>query len=100
MKRSHSRISYAVVGLMLALMMAGSIPHARANPSPQADVQGFCSDNEDFGMSHGECVSIAETNVNALAARGNTDGVTICQILENVFGPFPMGQCVSRFAGY
>ena len=79
-------------------MFAVPAGKVQANPSPNADVSGFCSDNDDFGMSHGECVSVGETNVNALEGRGITDVVTVCKILEGVFGPFPLGNCISHFA--
>ena len=99
MKKTNLRLAVVLVG-MIAVFMAGSAGKVQAYGSPNADVSGFCSDNNDFGMSHGQCVSIAQANVNALAQRGNTDGVAICKILEQVFGPYPLGTCVSRFAKF
>jgi len=98
MKKTGLRFAIAAVALIAVVMLAGSSESVQAGSSSNADVSGFCKDNDDFGMSHGTCVSIGETNVNALAQRGATDGVTICKILEQVFGPFPLGECVSRFA--
>jgi hypothetical protein len=98
MKKLYFRLGIVLIGLIAVLAVAGSTENLQAGSN--ADVSGFCRDNDDFGMSHGECVSIGETNVNALAQRGVTDGVTICQILHDVFGPFPLGNCVSRYAGY
>jgi hypothetical protein len=98
MKKLNFRVAVAVVGLITVFIMAGSAKKLQADPSPNAAVSGFCSDNDDFGLRHGECVSIAEANVNALAGRGIADTLTVCKILEQVFGPFPLGQCVSRFA--
>src|SRR5436190_15199021 len=89
----------ALTALIAVFMLAGSTEKVEAAPSPHGDVSGFCNDNDDFGRSHGECVSVAEANINALEGRGNTDSVAICKILEQVFGPFPLGQCISRFAG-
>jgi hypothetical protein len=100
MKRSIF-IAIALVALATLLFVSGPVNAVHAqSPADREDIQGFCNDNNDFGMSHGDCVSVAETNINALAGSGNTDGVTICKILENVFGPFPMGDCVNRFAKY
>ena len=90
-------IAVALVTLMAVFVFVSSVARLQANPSPHGDVSGFCSENNDFGYSHGDCVSIGETNVNALADRGITDGVTICRILENAFGPFPLGRCVTHF---
>jgi len=98
MKRLNLRVAITVVALMTVFIIAGSAGKVQADPSPQENVNRFCTDNGDFAMSHGECVSIGETNINALADRGVTDAVTICKILEEVFGPFPLGRCISRFA--
>jgi hypothetical protein len=98
MKTLNFRVATLLVALIAALTVTGSADKVQAGPSPHAAINGFCDANNDFGHSHGECVSIAETNVNALANRGVTDGVTICKVLEEVFGPFPLGDCVSRFA--
>jgi hypothetical protein len=95
MKKLNFRV--AIVGLIAVLIMAGSARKLQADPSPNAAVNGFCSDNDDFGLRHGQCVSIAEAFVNALANRGVADAINTCKILEQVFGPFPLGQCVSRF---
>ena len=84
----------AVVTVFLASSSAGDFPTGAAD---HADVSGFCKDNDDFGMSHGQCVAIGQANINALAGRGITDGVAICKMLEEVFGPFNFGQCLSRY---
>lgn len=95
-------VAFVLLALIGVFVVAGPVGKVQAGqaPSPRGDVSGFCSDNDDFGMSHGECVSFAEANINALEGRGNTDGVAICEMLERVFGPFPLGQCISRFAQY
>jgi hypothetical protein len=98
MKKLHFRVAIALVALIAVFIVTGSTGKVHADPSSHGDVSGFCRDNADFGTSHGECVSIGEAHVNALADRGVTDGVAICKILEQVFGPFPLGQCVMRFA--
>src|SRR5262249_19869633 len=98
MKKLDFRVAIAVVGLITVFFMAGSARTLQADPSPNAAVSGFCSDNDDFGLAHGQCVSITEAYVNALAGRGIADTINTCKILEQVFGPFPLGQCVSRFA--
>ena len=90
----------ALIGLFVVASPVGKVQAGQASPSARGDISGFCSDNDDFGMSHGECVSVAEANINALEGRGNADGVAICKMLERVFGPFPLGQCISRFARY
>ena len=100
MKNMNFRYAIAVMALIALLVAVAPVRNVQAAPSLNPDVSGFCSDNDDFGLSHGQCTSIAETNINALAGRGNTDNVTICKALENVFGPFPLGQCVSRLAGF
>jgi hypothetical protein len=100
MKRTNFRVVIALLAVVAVVVLAGPVERAQADSPDHADVNGFCSDNDDFGMSHGECVSITQTHVNALAERGNTDGVTICKVLQEVFGPFPLGDCVRRFAKY
>jgi hypothetical protein len=100
MKKLNVRIGIALVGLTAVLIVAGSVNKAQAGPPSHADVSGFCSDNNDFGRSHGECVSVGEAAVNAVEGRGITEAVAVCKILEGVFGPFPLGQCVSHFASY
>ena len=86
-----------VVALVTVFMVSGSAGDFPTGAANHGDVSGFCSDNDDFGMSHGECVAIGQANVNALAGRGISDGVAICKILEEVFGPFNFGQCVIRY---
>jgi hypothetical protein len=90
----------ALIGVCVGAGSAGKVQAGQAGPASHGDVSGFCSDNNDFGTSHGECVSVAEANINALEDRGNADGVAICKMLERVFGPFPLGQCISRFARF
>jgi hypothetical protein len=99
MKTTNLRLTIVSAGLIAAFMLAVPAGKLAAVPNPNADVSGFCSANNDFGRSHGECVSIGEANVNALAQRGVTDDVAICKILQQVFGPFPLGNCISHFAG-
>jgi len=100
MKNLNLRIAIALVAVLALFVMAGSTQKVHADSSPHGDVSGFCSDNDDFGRSHGECVSIAQAAVNAIAGRGNADGVEICKLLEQMFGPFPMGQCVYRYTRF
>jgi len=100
MKSSKLRVAIALLGLAAVVTVVSSVRKVQADSSPHADVSGFCSYNDNFGHSHGECVSIAQANVNALAGNGIADAVAICKILEGVFGPFPLGQCVSHFASY
>ena len=90
----------AVIGMFVVAGSAGKVQAGQAGPTSHRDVSGFCSDNNDFGRSHGECVSVVEANINALEGRGNADNVAICKILERVFGPFPLGQCISRFSPF
>jgi hypothetical protein len=99
MKTSNvSKAIALVVIIAIVYMLAGAaVRQVQANSLANGDVSGFCSDNDDFGMSHGECVSFGEANVNALAGRGITDGVAICKSLEQVFGHFNFGQCVIRY---
>jgi hypothetical protein len=98
MKRSNIAKAVALVVIVaITYMLAGAVGRVQANSSDNADVSGFCSDNDDFGMSHGQCVSLGEANVNALAGRGISDGVAICRSLEQIFGPFNFGQCVIRY---
>ena len=99
MKRSNVGTALTlVVTIAVVCMLAGAaVGQVQADSSNNPDVSGFCSDNDDFGMSHGECVSLGEANVNALAGRGITDGVAICKVLEQIFGPFNFGQCVIRY---
>ena len=101
MKKLNFRFAIAVLGLAVFILAAsfGSV-RVHAGPSSNGAVSGFCSDNDDFGRSHGDCVSIGEADVNALEQRGVTDSVELCKYLEHVFGPFPMGNCISRFASY
>jgi hypothetical protein len=91
------RISIALVAVATVFMVSGAAGDFPTGAANHGDVSGFCSDNDDFGMSHGECVAIGEANVNALAGRGISDGVAICKILEEVFGPFNFGQCVIHY---
>jgi hypothetical protein len=87
-----------VVLIAIVYVLAGAgVGRVHAESQHNSDVSGFCTDNDDFGMSHGACVSLGEANVNALAGRGITDGVAICRVLEEVFGPFNFGQCVIRY---
>ena len=99
MKRLNLGAIIALVVLIAVVyMLAGSaVGRVQAESKDNSNVSGFCSDNDDFGMSHGACVSLGEANVNALAGRGITDGVAICRALEDVFGPFNFGQCVIRY---
>ena len=78
MKIVNSRLTIAMAGLIAVFLLAGSADKVQANPSPNAGVSGFCTANNDFGTSHGQCVSVGETNVNALEQRGVTDAVTGC----------------------
>jgi len=100
MKKQNFRIGFALVGLIAALIVTGSVHKVQAGPPSHADVSGFCSDNSDFGRSHGECVSLGEAAVNAVEGRGITEAVAVCKVLEAVFGRFPLGNCVSHFASY
>jgi hypothetical protein len=90
-------ISAVVLVAVVYILVGGAVGRVQAESQQHSDVSGFCKDNDDFGMSHGACVSLGEANVNALAARGITDGVAICRALEQVFGPFNFGQCVIRY---
>jgi hypothetical protein len=94
------KVAFVLLALIAVFLAAGPVGKVQADPSPHGDISGFCSDNDDFGMSHGECVSVAEANINALEGTGNADGVAICKMMERVFGPFPLGQCISRFARF
>ena len=99
MKKTNVRLTIVSVGLIAAFMLVAPAGKLAAVPNPNTGVSSFCSENNDFDRSHGECVSIGEANVNALAERGVTDDVTICRILQQVFGPFPLGNCISHFTG-
>ena len=101
MKKFDFRFTVTVLAFAV-FILAGSFSSVtvHADPTSSAAVSGFCSDNDDFGRSHGDCVSIGEANVNTLEQRGVTDSVALCRYLEHVFGPFPMGNCVSHFASY
>jgi len=99
MKRINLRLTIVSAGLIAAFVLAVPAGKLAAAPDRNSDVSGFCTANDDFGRSHGECVSIGEANVNALEQRGVTSDVAICKILHQVFGPFPLGNCISHFAG-
>ena len=97
------KVAFVLLALIGVFVVAGSavkVQAGQALPTSHGDVSGFCSDNDDFGMSHGECVSVVEANINALEGRGIADSVAICKMLERAIGPFPLGQCISRFARY
>jgi hypothetical protein len=100
MKNLNLRGAIALVAVIALIVVAGSARKLQADSSLHADVSGFCSNNDDFGRSHGECVSIAQAAVNATAGLGNADGVEICKILEQIFGPFPLGQCLRRYTRF
>jgi len=97
MSKLISRFAIALVVVFTVFMVSGSAGDFPTGAASHGDVSGFCSDNDDFGMSHGQCVAIGQANINALAGRGITDGVAICKMLEEVFGPFNFGQCIIRY---
>ena len=83
------RVAALVTGALMLLALAGP---AAAAPG----VEQFCTDNNNFGVSHGTCVSIIQAESN----NGNADPVAFCKIFELEvqqagFPPFPLGQCVS-----
>jgi len=85
------------VALVTVFIVSGSAGDFPIGAGSHANVSGFCTDNDDFGMGHGQCVAIGQANINALAGRGISDGVAICKMLEEVFGPFNFGQCLSHY---
>ena len=99
MKNLNLRGAVVLLAVVALIVVAGSAQKVKAD-SPHGDSSGFCSDNDNFGRTHGECVSIAEAAAHATAGLGNADGVEICKLLEQIFGPFPLGQCISHYTKF
>jgi hypothetical protein len=100
MKKTNLHVAVCLSAVIALFLMASATVKVQADPAPNSNVSQFCTENNDFGHTHGECVSIWEANANAFAGKGIAEAVALCKILEEVFGPFPLGQCISHFASY
>ena len=77
----------AVLMLVAAVMLVAPQPQpAQATPG----VSQLCTDLNDLGLSHGECVSTIQAFVNS----GNANPVGVCKLFGNL-GFKNQGQCVS-----
>ena len=80
-------LAAAALSLGLAVSPASAIPGA----------SDYCTTNSDFGLSHGDCVSLIQNLFN----EGNSDAVGVCKLYEKFYpGIFysvfkNLGQCVS-----
>ena len=69
-----------LLALTIALAFVITIPsYVLANDYKNASE--FCKDNDDFGESHGKCVSIIENCFN----RGNASAVCVCKVWELLY---------------
>ena len=72
-----------VAVVLLAALIVGAVPASAEGPPPNMSI--FCKENNDFGLSHGECVSAEQLNP-----------LNWCKWLdEQGLLDDPLGQCLS-----
>jgi hypothetical protein len=80
-------VALLTLGLVfgIAALRSGSVVHADSGMSQ------FCTAHDDFGLTHGQCVSLFESSDNSSAGI-----VTECKVLLVPLGFFrSVGDCVS-----
>src|SRR5262245_41910222 len=87
MKKPNLHVAGCLSALLALVLIASVTVKVHADPAPNSSVSQFCTENNDFGRTHGECVSIWEANANALAGKGIAEAVALCKILQEVLGP-------------
>src|SRR5262249_46378285 len=87
-------LAVALVGLTAASVLVLLPAKTLADPRSNAIASKLCRENNDLGLTHGQCTSLTEALINADFQRGNSDALYVCKDLRDAGLDFPLGQCV------
>ncbi len=90
-----------LLSAMCMLFIIGLTSMIKMDPPPNTECKEICSYFENFGLSHGDCMSTCATCTNPGKGKG-VNAVCICNIIDDgagvkEFGFKNFGHCVKAF---